>query len=62
MTQVETSSTLKKEVPKHKHALSDKYKEEKLNQKEPLNPDNITNVDQLPESFRLENFSFTFYS
>ena len=48
MTQVETSSTLKKEVPKHKHALADKYKEEKLNQKEPLNPDNITNVDQLP--------------
>ena len=50
MTQVETSSTLKKEVPKHKHALADKYKEEKLNQKDPLSPENIGNdtIDQLP--------------
>tara|TARA_R110002020_G_scaffold50932_1_gene144403 strand:- start:10 stop:468 length:459 start_codon:yes stop_codon:yes gene_type:complete len=47
---VETSSTLKKEVPKHKHALADKYKEEKLNQKDPLSPENIGNdtIDQLP--------------
>ena len=45
MTQVETSSTLKKEVPKHKHALEDKYKEESKNLKEPLHPDNITNTD-----------------
>jgi co-chaperonin GroES (HSP10) len=50
MTQAEISSTLKKEVPKHKHALADKYKEEKLNQKDPLSPENIGNdtIDQLP--------------
>ena len=44
----ETSSTLK-ETPKNKSALLDKYQEEKKNQKDPLSPDNITNVDQLPE-------------
>ena len=49
MTQAETSSTLKKEVPKHKPALQDKYKEESKNLKEPLHHDNITNTDQLPE-------------
>ena len=50
MTQAETSSTLKKEVPKHKHALAEKYKEEKLNQKDPLSPENIGSdtIDQLP--------------
>ena len=48
MTQAETSSTLKKDVPKHKPALQDKYKEELKNSKEPLHPDNITNTDQLP--------------
>ena len=50
MTQAEISSTLKKEVPKHKHALAEKYKEEKLNQKDPLSPENIGNdtIDQLP--------------
>ena len=48
MNQAETSSTLKKEVPKHKPALQDKYKEESQNLKEPLHPDNITNTDQLP--------------
>ena len=48
MNQAETSSTLKKEVPKHKPALADKYKEESKNLKEPLHPDNITNTDQLP--------------
>ena len=44
----ETSSTLK-EKPKDKSALLDKYREEEKNQKDPLSPDNITNVDQLPE-------------
>ena len=44
----ETSSTLK-ETPKNKSALLDKYQEEEKNQKDPLSPDNITNVDQLPE-------------
>ena len=44
----ETSSTLK-ETPKNKSALLYKYQEEKKNQKDPLSPDNITNVDQLPE-------------
>jgi len=61
MTQVETSSTLKKEVPKHKHALADKYKEESKNLKEPLHPDNLTDVDQLPEpsGWRLLVLPFT---
>ena len=44
----ETSSTLK-ETPKNKSALLDKYQEEKKNQKDPLSPEKITNVDQLPE-------------
>ena len=44
----ETSSTLK-ETPKNKSALLDKYQEEEKDQKDPLSPDNITNVDQLPE-------------
>ena len=48
MNQAETSSTLKKEVPKHNPALQDKYKEESQNLKEPLHPDNITTTDQLP--------------
>jgi len=61
MTQAETSSTLKKEVPKHKHALADKYTEESKNLKDPLHPDNITNVDQLPEpsGWRLLVLPFT---
>ena len=61
MTQAETSSTLKKEVPKHKHALADKYKEESKNLKDPLHPDNITNVDQLPtpSGWRLLVLPFT---
>tara|TARA_B100000749_G_scaffold108247_1_gene82776 strand:+ start:110 stop:571 length:462 start_codon:yes stop_codon:yes gene_type:complete len=61
MTQAETSSTLKKEVPKHKHALADKYNEESKNLKDPLHPDNITNVDQLPEpsGWRLLVLPFT---
>ena len=39
----ETSSTSKKEVPKHRNALQDKYQKAKdLGQdNEPLNPDNI---------------------
>ena len=48
MTQAETSSILK-EPPKHKDALQDKYNEESKNLKEPLHPDNITDVDQLPD-------------
>ena len=48
MNQAETSSTLKKEVPKHKAALQEKYKEESKNLKDPLHPNNITNTDQLP--------------
>jgi co-chaperonin GroES (HSP10) len=50
MNQAETSST-SKEIPKHKSALQDKYKEESKNLKEPLNPTNIgkETVDQLPE-------------
>ena len=63
MTQAETSSTLKKEVPKHKPALQDKYKEESQNLKEPLNPTNIgkETVDQLPEpsGWRLLVLPFT---
>ena len=48
MTQAETSSILK-EPPKHKDALQDKYNEESKNLKEPLHPDNITDVDPLPD-------------
>ena len=63
MNQAETSSTLKKEVPKHKAALQDKYKEESQNLKEPLNPTNIgkETVDQLPEpsGWRLLVLPFT---
>ena len=60
MTQAETSSTLK-EVPKHKNALQDKYNEESKNLKEPLHPDNLTDVDQLPEpsGWRLLVLPFT---
>ena len=44
----ETSST-SQETPKNKSALLDKYQEEKKNQKDPLSPNNLENVDQLPE-------------
>ena len=44
----ETSST-SKETPKSKSALLDKYREEEKNKKDPLNPDNLENIDQLPE-------------
>ena len=44
----ETLSTLDKEVPKHKNALEEKYKEH--TEKEPLNPENIKEQSsQLPE-------------
>ena len=43
----ETLSTSEKEVPKHKHALEEKYKHE---EKEPLNPETIKEQSsQLPE-------------
>ena len=52
MKQAETSSTLKTEVPKHKHALEEKYKNQpkELPEKEPLSPDNIgtETVEELP--------------
>ena len=41
----ETLSTSEKEVPKHKNALEEKYKEHQ--EKEPLNPENIQK-SQLP--------------
>ena len=56
----ETLSTSEKEVPKHKNALEEKYKEHK--EKEPLNPENIQEqVSQLPEpcGWRLLVLPFT---
>ena len=53
----ETLSTSEKEVPKHREALQEKYKEE-----EPLNPKNIKNQEsQLPEpsGWRLLVLPFT---
>ena len=60
----ETSLTLEKEVPKHRNALTDKYKEAKNigQEKEPLNPENIENQkEQLPEpsGWRLLVLPFT---
>ena len=37
----ETLSTSEKEVPKHRNALSEKYKAELKGETEPLNPNNI---------------------
>ena len=38
-----------KEIPKHKNALEEKYKEVK--EKEPLNPENIKeHISQLPDA------------
>jgi len=51
-----------KEVPKHRNALQEKYKEEKEPNKEPLNPDNIKDtVSELPEpsGYRLLILPFT---
>ena len=63
MKQAETSSTLKTEVPKHKHALEEKYKKEAAEEKEPLSPDNIgtETVDELPNpsGWRLLVLPFT---
>ena len=45
----ETLSTSEKEVPKHRNALSEKYKIELKGEQEPLNPDNIQKQkEQLP--------------
>ena len=65
MKQAETSSTLKTEVPKHKHALEEKYKNQpkELPEKEPLSPDNIgtETVEELPNpsGWRLLVLPFT---
>ena len=56
----ETLSTSEKEVPKHKNALEEKYKEHQ--EKEPLNPDNIQDqISQLPmpSGWRLLVLPFT---
>ena len=53
----ETLSTLEKEVPKHKNALQEKYK---LEEKEPLNPDNIQKSQlPTPSGWRLLVLPFT---
>ena len=53
----ETSLTLEKEVPKHKNALQEKYK---LEEKEPLNPDNIQKSQlPTPSGWRLLVLPFT---
>ena len=56
----ETLSTSEKEVPKHREALQEKYKT--LEEKEPLNPENIKNQkSQLPvrSGWRLLVLPFT---
>jgi hypothetical protein len=62
MKQTETLST-SKEIPKHKPALAEKYKEEKSQEKDPLSPENIgtETVDQLPDpsGWRLLVLPFT---
>ena len=61
----ETLSTSEKEIPKHRNALSEKYKEEDKkigSESEPLNPENIQKVkSQLPEpsGWRLLVLPFT---
>ena len=50
------------EDPKNKSALLDKYKEEKKEEREPLNPENINDsVSELPEpvGYRLLVLPFT---
>ena len=65
MTQAETSSISKTEVPKHKNALEEKYKNQpkELPEKEPLSPDNIgtETVEELPNpsGWRLLVLPFT---
>ena len=62
MKQTETLST-SKEIPKHKPALAEKYKEEKSQEKDPLSPENIgtETIDQLPDpsGWRLLVLPFT---
>ena len=62
MKQTETLST-SKEIPKHKPALAEKYKEEKSQEKDPLSPENIgtETIDQLPNpsGWRLLVLPFT---
>ena len=62
MKPTETLST-SKEIPKHKPALAEKYKEEKSQEKDPLSPENIgtETVDQLPDpsGWRLLVLPFT---
>ena len=62
MKPTETLST-SKEIPKHKPALAEKYKEEKLQEKDPLSPENIGSetIDQLPNpsGWRLLVLPFT---
>jgi len=56
----ETLSTSEKEVPKHRNALEEKY--QTIQEKEPLNPENIKEqVSQLPEpsGWRLLVLPFT---
>ena len=58
----ETLSTSEKEIPKHRNALSEKYKEEAKGEPEPLNPENIQKQkEQLPEpsGWRLLVLPFT---
>ena len=58
----EKLSTSEKEVPKHRNALEEKYKEQSKGEPEPLNPENIKKVkDQLPEpsGWRLLVLPFT---
>jgi len=53
----ETLSTSEKEVPKHRNALQEKYK---LEEKEPLNPDNIQKSQlPTPSGWRLLVLPFT---
>jgi len=53
----ETSLTSEKEVPKHRNALQEKYK---LEEKEPLNPDNIQKSQlPTPSGWRLLVLPFT---
>ena len=53
----ETLSILEKEVPKHRNALQEKYK---LEEKEPLNPDNIQKSQlPTPSGWRLLVLPFT---
>ena len=55
-------STSEKEVPKHRNALAEKYKEQSKSEPEPLNPENIKKQkEQLPEpsGWRLLVLPFT---